>query len=113
MPLWLVWIALAVALVGGIPALTRFVVLTLRAWRDLKRSQRALLSDLDSLAAAGEALGEKSASLGGGSERLDSAMRRLAVSRARLAVLQSALGEATDAVGRGHAGFPRQRPPLR
>src|SRR5436305_14515085 len=100
MPLWAVWIALAVALVAGIAALTRFVVLTLRAWRELKRAQRALLTDLDSLAAAGEALGEKSAALGGGSERLDGALRRLAVSRPRPPVLQSALREATAAAGR-------------
>src|SRR4051794_41983860 len=100
MPLWVVWIALAVGLVAGITALTRFVVLTLRAWRDLKRSQRALLSDLDSLAAAGEALGEKSASLGGGSDRLGSARRRASRPRA------GAPGRAAPPRGGAHAGGP-------
>jgi hypothetical protein len=108
MPLWAVWIALGVSIAVAVAAIARFIVVVLRAWRDLKRSRGALFGELDRVAAAGEALGETAAALGGGSERLSAATSRLAVSRTRLAVLQSALGEATDAVGRVTAVYPRK-----
>ena len=108
MPHWVIWVALAVAVVAGSASLARFVVVSLRAWRDLKRSRRGLFSELDRVAAAGEALGAKAASLGDDSERLSTAMERLAVSRARLAVLQSALDEATGAVTRVTSVYPRK-----
>jgi hypothetical protein len=107
-PLWAVWIALGVSIAASLAALARLVVLVLRAWRDLKRSRSALFGELDRVAAAGEALGDKAAALGGGNERLTAATSRLAVSRTRLAVLQSALGEATDAFGRVTAVYPRK-----
>jgi hypothetical protein len=108
MPHWIIWVALGVAVVAGIASLARFVVIALRAWRDLNRSRRAIFGELDRVAAAGEALGTKAASLGDETERLGAATQRLAVSRARLAVLQSALDEATDAVGRVTAVYPRK-----
>jgi hypothetical protein len=105
---WIVWAALAVAVLAGIGALARLVVVALRGWRDLKRSRRAVFKELDRVAAAAEAAGTHAAALGDDSERLSRSLVSLAASRRRLAVLQSALDEATDAVGRVTAVYPRK-----
>ena len=108
MPDWVLWAALAVSIVVGIAALVRFVVVSLRAWRELNRSRRALFAELDGLAARAEALGEKAAGLGDATERLTRALERLAVSRRKLALLQSASDEATDAFAVVTAVYPRK-----
>jgi hypothetical protein len=108
MPDSVLWAALAVSVVVGIAALARFVVVSLRAWRELNRSRRALFAELDGLAARAEALGEKAAGLGDATERLQHALERLAVSRRKLAVLQSAADEATDAFAAVTAVYPRK-----
>jgi hypothetical protein len=105
---WIVWAALAVAVLAGVGALARLVVVTLRAWRDLKRSRRAVFKELDRVAAAAETAGTHATALGGDSERLSRSLASLAASRRRLAVLQSALDEATDAVGRVASVYPRK-----
>jgi hypothetical protein len=105
---WVVWGALAVALVVGIAASARFVVLALRAWRDLRRTRRALFKALDELAARAEALGEKAAGIGPASERLTAALDGLSVSRRKLAVLQAAFDDATDALAVVTAVYPRK-----
>jgi hypothetical protein len=108
MPDWVVWIALGVSLVAGIGAMARFAVVSLRAWRDVRRSRRALFKELDNLAARAEALGEKAGGLGDASERLNRALEQLAVSRRKLAVLQSAYDEATGALTAVTAVYPRK-----
>jgi hypothetical protein len=108
MPDWVVWVALGVSLVAAIAAMVRFGLLSLRAWRDVNRSRRALFAELDLLAARAEALGEKAAGLEEVSERLTRALDRLALSRRKLAVLQSAFDEATDAFGAVTAVYPRK-----
>src|SRR6266516_1551731 len=107
MPDWVVWVALGVSLVAAIAAMVRFVV-SLRAWRDVNRSRRALFGELDGLAARAEALGEKAAGLEEASARLTRTLERLAVSRRKLAVLQSAFDEATDAFAAVTAVYPRK-----
>ncbi|TML90820.1 MAG: hypothetical protein E6G08_01375 [Actinobacteria bacterium] len=108
MPDWVVWVALGVSLVAAIAAMVRFVVVSLRAWRDVNRSRRALFGELDGLAARAEALGEKAAGLEEASARLTRTLERLAVSRRKLAVLQSAFDEATDAFAAVTAVYPRK-----
>jgi DNA-directed RNA polymerase specialized sigma24 family protein len=105
---WLVWAALAIAVIAGTAALVRLVVIALRAWRDLKRSRRALFKELDWLADAADAAAEKAAAAGPASDRLTRSLERLAVSRRKFAVLRSALDEATDAVRRVAAVYPRK-----
>jgi hypothetical protein len=105
---WLVWVALAVAVLAGVGSLARVFVVALRAWRDLKRSRRAVFKELDRVAAAAEAAGTHAAALGVDSERLSRSLAQLAASRRRLAVLQSALDDATGAVGRITAVYPRK-----
>lgn len=105
---WLVWGALAVGTIAWLAAAARSGVAALRLWRDFKRTRRRVFGELDALAGAAEAAGERAAAAGAGGERLTRSLERLAVSRRRLGVLRQALGETQDVVGGVTALYPRK-----
>jgi hypothetical protein len=105
---WLVWSALAAAILAVVAAIVRLGVVLLRAYRDFKRSRRALFKELDRVADAAESVASRAEALGAGSERLTHSVERLAVSRRRLNVLRAAIDEATDAAGWVTAVYPRK-----
>ena len=79
----------------------------LQGWRTLKRFRRHLGKELDELADAGERTAEAAARATDTTE-LDQSLGRLRVTLARFAVLREALDEATGAVGRFAAVYPRK-----
>jgi pilus assembly protein TadC len=105
--IWVVWAGLAV-LIGAFVAGGTFVaVRALEAWRTLRATQAEAL---DRLAEAGERaadVAEKAATVTESPE-LDRTLERLRESLRRFNILRSALAEATDAVGRVTAVYPRK-----
>ena len=88
-------------------ALGYLAVRMLQGWRTLKRFRRHLAKELGRLADAGERTAEAAARATDTTD-LDQSLSRLRVTLARFAVLREAIDEATGAVGRFTAVYPRK-----
>jgi hypothetical protein len=104
---WAIWTALIVGAVAMLAALGYLAVRILQGWRTFKRFRRHLAKELERLADAGERTAEAAARAADTTE-LDQSLSRLRVTLTRFAVLREALGEATGAVGRLAAVYPRK-----
>jgi uncharacterized membrane protein YcjF (UPF0283 family) len=104
---WAVYGALAAGFLAVSAAIAFLVVRVLQAWRTLKRLRRHSARELDRLADLGEQTAEKAAAAGD-TTALTESLARLRVTLARFAVLRAALDEATDAVTRVTAVYPRK-----
>jgi Flp pilus assembly protein TadB len=104
---WAVYGALIAAALAVVAAAVFVLVRSLQAWRDFKRFRRQLGRELDHLAEAGERTAE-AAERATDSGELAGSVGRLRRSLGRLAVLRSALDEATGAVTRFTALYPRK-----
>jgi hypothetical protein len=104
---WAIWVALIVAAAAGMASLALLVVRSLKAWRALKETRRAVVGGLDELAARAQAVADKLAAAADTTE-LQESVRRLRVSLARLAVLRAAIAEADGTFGRVTAVVPRK-----
>jgi hypothetical protein len=104
---WTIWTALIVGAFAVLAALGYLGVRILQGWRTLKRFRRHLGKELAQLADAGEHTAEAAARATDTTE-LDQSLGRLRVTLARFAVLREALDEATGAVGRLTAVYPRK-----
>jgi len=96
---WAIWAALIVAAAAGMAALALLVARSLRAWRALKETRRAVVGGLDELAARSQAVADKLA-VGADTAELQESLGRLRLSLARLAVLRAAIAEADETFGR-------------
>ena len=104
---WAIWTALIVSALAVLAALGFLGVRVLQWWRALKRFRRHLGKELAQLADAGERTAEAAARATDTTE-LDESLSRLRVTLARFAILREALDEATGAVGRLAAVYPRK-----
>jgi hypothetical protein len=104
---WAIWTALIVGGVAVLGGLGYLGVRVLQWWRMLKRFRRHLGKELERLADAGERTAEAAARATDTTE-LDQSLSRLRITLARFAVLREAFGEATGAVGRLAAVYPRK-----
>jgi uncharacterized membrane protein YcjF (UPF0283 family) len=104
---WAIWTALIVGALAVLAALGYLAVRLLQGWRTVKRFRRHLGKELERLADAGERTAEAAARATDTTE-LDQSLGRLRVTLARFAVLREALDEATGAVGRLTAVYPRK-----
>ena len=104
---WLPWLALGIAVLVVTAAIIRTVRQALRAWRSFKRLRRALGRALYELEMAAARLADD-AGQSRPSPALDRSLTRLRRSIARLNVLRRAIDDATDAVGRVTAVYPRK-----
>ena len=104
---WTIWTALIVGGLAVLAALAFLAVRILQGWRTLKRFRRHLGKELGLLADAGERTAEAAARATDTSE-LDHSLGRLRITLARFALLREALDEATGAVGRFTAVYPRK-----
>ncbi len=104
---WLVWLALAVAVVAAVFAFVQAIREALGAWRSYKRLRRALGRGLYELEIAAGRFPDNAAKQRPTPE-LDSALARLRGSIAKLNVLRRAIGDVTDAVGGVTAVYPRK-----
>jgi hypothetical protein len=103
---WTIWTALIVGALAALAALGFLGVRVLQGWRTLKRFRRHLSKELGRLAEAGERTAEAAARAADTTE-LDESLSRLRVTLTRFAILREALDEATGAVGRVAAVYPR------
>jgi hypothetical protein len=104
---WAIWTALLVGGLAVLSALGYLGVRVLQWWRTFKRFRRHLGKELERLADAGERTAEAAARATDTTE-LGRSLGRLRVTLARFAVLREALDEATGAVGRLAAVYPRK-----
>jgi uncharacterized membrane protein YcjF (UPF0283 family) len=104
---WAIWTALIVGALAVAAGLGFLAVRILQGWRTLKRFRRHLGKELEQLAASGERAAEAAARATDTTE-LDQSLGRLRVTLARFAILRAALDEATGAVGRLTAVYPRK-----
>jgi uncharacterized membrane protein YcjF (UPF0283 family) len=104
---WTIWTALIVGALAVLAGLGFLGVRILQGWRTLKRFRRHLGKELGRLADAGERTAEAAARATDTTE-LDKSLSRLRVTLARFAILREALDEATGAVGRLAAVYPRK-----
>jgi hypothetical protein len=105
---WLVWAALALAILAACAAMVRLGVLVSRFFRVLNRSRRTVFRELDRVGGRAAAAGERAAEVGAGSERLSASLEQLAASRRRLAVLQAALDEVGETFAWVGLLYPRK-----
>ena len=92
---WLIYAALAVAVVATTGGLALLAVRVLQAWRDLKRLRRHVAKELDRLADLAEQTADKIETVSDTGE-LDRSLASLRSSLARAAVLREAWDEATS-----------------
>ena len=92
---WLIYAALAVAVLATTGGLVLLAVRVLQAWRSVKRLRRHLAKELDRLADLGEQTAAKVERASDTSE-LDRSLASLRASLARAAVLREAWDEATS-----------------
>jgi uncharacterized membrane protein YcjF (UPF0283 family) len=104
---WAIWTALIVGALAVLAGLGFLGVRSLQGWRTLKRFRRHLGKELERLADAGERTAEAAARATDTTE-LDQSLGRLRVTLARFALLREALDEASGAVGRLAAVYPRK-----
>jgi uncharacterized membrane protein YcjF (UPF0283 family) len=104
---WTIWTALIVGALAVLAALGYLGVRILQGWRTLKRFRRHLGKELAQLADAGERTAETAARATDTTE-LDRSLSRLRITLSRFAVLREALDEATGAIGRLAAVYPRK-----
>ena len=104
---WAIYTALIVGFLAVVAAAAYFAVEALRGWRSLKRCRRHTAKELARLAQVAD---ETSAAAARASDqsRLNASLAELRVALAEFAVLRSALDEATDAVARFTAVYPRK-----
>jgi len=104
---WAVYGALIAGFLAVSGAIAFLVVRILQGRRALKRFRRQLGKELERLADLGEQTAEKVETATDTAE-LDESLGRLRVTLARFAVLRAALDEATGAVARVTAVYPRK-----
>ena len=104
---WAIWTALIVGALAVLAALGYLAVRVLQGWRTVKRFRRHLGKELERLADTAERTAEAAARATDTTE-LDQSLSRLRVTLARFAVLREAFGEATGAVTRLTAVYPRK-----
>jgi hypothetical protein len=104
---WTIYGALIAGFLAVSGASAFLVVRILQGRRMLKRFRRHLAKELQRLADLGEQTAEK-VETAGDTAQLDESLGRLRVTLARFAVLRAALDEATDAVTRVTAVYPRK-----
>jgi hypothetical protein len=104
----LFWASLALAIL--LPAFGAVVVFRrgLALWRDLKRTGKSLLGELDVVGGRLEQMSAAAEGFGTVTARPGPSVARLQVSLARLAVLRSALRDVQSSVGRVTAVYPRK-----
>jgi hypothetical protein len=102
-----IWAALIVAAAAGMAALALLVARSLKAWRALTETRRAVVGGLDELSARGQAVADKLAA-GADTAELQDSLGRLRISLARLAVLRAAIAEADETFGRFVPVVPRK-----
>ena len=103
-----VWIALGIAVLAVIGSGVSAARAGLSAFRDVHGFRRSVSRELAELEGRLERLDERTARTPARRADLDPSLTRLAVSLARLRVLRSALDEATGALGRLTAVYPRK-----
>jgi hypothetical protein len=96
---WAIWAALIVAAAVGMAALALLVARSLKAWRALTQTRRAIVGGLDELSARAQAVVDRLAA-GTDTAELQENLGRLRISLARLAVLRAAIAEADETFGR-------------
>ena len=104
---WAVYGALIAGFLAVSGAIVFLVVRILQAWRALKRLRRHTAKELDRLAHLAEQTTEKAAAAAE-TTRIEESVGRLRLTLARFAVLRSAIDEATDALSRFTAVYPRK-----
>jgi hypothetical protein len=104
---WAIYGALIAGFFAVFGAIGFLVVRILQAWRTLKRLRRHTAKELARLADLTEQSAEKATTAGDTAE-LDQSLRRLRVTLKRFALLREALDEATGAVTRVAAFYPRK-----
>jgi len=104
---WAIYGALIAGFLAASGAIAYLFVRILQGRRMLKRFRRHLAKELQRLADLGEQTAEKVETAGDTAE-LNESLGRLRVTLARFAVLRAALDEATDAVTRVTAVYPRK-----
>jgi hypothetical protein len=104
---WAVYGALIAGFAAVVAAAAYLVVQALKGWRSFKRLRRHTAKELARLAEVADATAA-SAARASDQSRFNASSARLRVALAELAVLRSALDEATDAVGRIVAVYPRK-----
>ena len=102
------WLALILALVLTVAAVTYATLKGLEAFRAFKRLGRVLGSELDRISAATDGIERHLALAAESGTKLEASLTRLRASRARLNVLTSALGDVRAAVGRITGVVPRK-----
>ena len=106
MPLF--WLALIVALVLTVAAVTYATLKGLEAFRLFKRLGRAMGSDLDRISAATDGIEHHLTLAAESGTTLEASLIRLRASRARLNILIAAIADVRAAVGRITAVVPRK-----
>jgi hypothetical protein len=105
----LVWLSLAIAAVAVVASAAFVVVRGLGAYRQLKRTARALSWGLERVATGAAAAEQKAAALADGTERLETALTRLSASRSRLDVLLRAWSDVSSTWGAARSYVPREK----
>jgi uncharacterized membrane protein YcjF (UPF0283 family) len=104
---WAIYGALIVGFLAVVAAAAYLVVQVLRGWRAYKRLRRRAARELARVADAADATAETVARAAD-QQRLGVSLARLRVALAQFAVLRRAFDEATDALGRIAAVYPRK-----
>jgi len=102
------WLALILALVLTVAAVTYATLKGLEAFRGVKRLGRAMESDLERITAATEEIERHLELAAESGTTLEASLIRLRASRARLNVLIAAIADVRAAVGRVTAVVPRK-----
>ena len=105
--IWAVWATLALAVILTGAALGYLGLRALELWRGLRAVKRETVAALAALEDSANTAADKAAKAGSSPE-LERSVTRLRRSVRRLNVLRSALEDATDAVGRVTAVYPRK-----
>jgi uncharacterized membrane protein YcjF (UPF0283 family) len=104
---WTIYGALIVGFLAIAAAAGYLVVQVLQGWRAYKRLRRRAAKELARLAEAADASAE-AAARASDQPRLNASLARLRIALAQFAVLRNAFDEATDALGRFAAVYPRK-----
>jgi len=104
----MLWLALILALVLTVAAVTYATLKGLEAFRGVKRLGGAMESDLERITAATEEIERHLELAAESGTTLEASLIRLRASRARLNVLIAAIADVRAAVGRVTAVVPRK-----
>ena len=104
----LLWLSLAVAVVGTIGSVIYLTLRGLESFRAFKALSRSTSDGLRRIEASSAQIEQHLARADASTSRLEAEIAQLRRSRARLNVLTSALDDVRDSVGRITAVYPRK-----